>query len=141
MTPDVAEEWPILAMAVLLSFVDDDDWLLPNALAAFQRLADESAAMWLYGGARLMHDETECGAELNLRKSGNCFAQVMAGEWIPLQASLVDRQTFLRHGGFHPRLLATQDLDLARRFSSSCSDSRLPAPARLAATGDGTPRW
>ena len=121
-----------------LSFVDDDDWLLPNALAAFQRLADESAAVWLYGGARLMHDETECAAELNLRKTGNCFAPVMAGEWIPLQASLVDRQTFLRHGGFHPRLLATQDLDLARRFALRYDFANTAEPVACILRG---PRW
>jgi hypothetical protein len=40
----------------------------------------------------------------------------MAGEWIPLQSSWIERKTFLRVGGFNPLLAGPEDIDLLRRI-------------------------
>jgi hypothetical protein len=40
----------------------------------------------------------------------------MAGEWIPLQSSWIERQTFMRIGGFNPLLTGPEDIDLLRRI-------------------------
>ena len=40
----------------------------------------------------------------------------MAGEWIPLQSSWIDRKTFMRIGGFNPLLAGPEDIDLLRRI-------------------------
>jgi hypothetical protein len=47
--------------------------------------------------------------------NGNSFVQAMAGEWIPLQSSLIERDTFMKAGGFNPLLSGPEDVDLARR--------------------------
>jgi hypothetical protein len=39
----------------------------------------------------------------------------MAGEWIPLQSSLIDRKAFMQLGGFNPVLSGPEDIDLLRR--------------------------
>ena len=40
--------------------------------------------------------------------------QVMAGEWIPLQASLIYAKAFFDAGGFNPHIPGTEDIDLLR---------------------------
>jgi hypothetical protein len=47
----------------------------------------------------------------------NCFTQTMAGEWIPLQASLILPACFHELGGFNPFIPGIEDVDLARRMS------------------------
>lgn len=98
-------------------FLDDDDWLLPGALESFDRLARTSDADWLYGGSQLVDRQGNPIIQLKHNLSGNCFVQVMAGEWIPLQSSLIKAKAFFDVGGFKPNILATQDVDLCRRIA------------------------
>jgi hypothetical protein len=55
--------------------------------------------------------------QLRHKMNGNCFVQAMAGEWIPLQSSLIDAEVFFRVGGFTANCLATQDVDLCRKIA------------------------
>jgi GT2 family glycosyltransferase len=48
---------------------------------------------------------------------GNLFVQVMAGEWIPLQAYLIQAAAFFEIGGFDPLMPVSQDVDLSRRIA------------------------
>jgi hypothetical protein len=41
----------------------------------------------------------------------------MAGEWIPLQSSLIEAETFFTVGGFNSRITGPEDIDLLRRIS------------------------
>jgi hypothetical protein len=41
----------------------------------------------------------------------------MAGEWIPLQSSMIAAELFFQTGGFSPSLAATEDIDLCRRIA------------------------
>jgi hypothetical protein len=50
---------------------------------------------------------------------------MIAGEWIPLQASLIKSDAFFASGGFHPQLFATQDVDLSRRIALRWDFSKL----------------
>jgi hypothetical protein len=93
-------------------------WLLPGALERCWSLARETPdAAWLHGGIRVVDDEHGCLAEVNSGLAGDCFAQIMGGAWIPIQASLILATAFFAVGGYDPEICGTEDLDLCRRFS------------------------
>jgi glycosyltransferase involved in cell wall biosynthesis len=105
-----------VAQGAYLHFLDDDDWLLPDGLAQLRALAQASPSIgWLYGATDLYDRHGNKVIELHNELQGNCFAQVMAGEWIPMASSLVSTQAFFAAGGFNHTALYAEDSDLARR--------------------------
>ena len=105
-----------VARGKYLAFLDDDDWILPGALESFMQLANQNPdAVWLYGGIRIVDEQTNILAETNSGLSGNCFAQIMGGAWAPIQSSLIQAHTFFKIGGFNPHICGTEDEDLCRR--------------------------
>jgi glycosyltransferase involved in cell wall biosynthesis len=125
-----------IARGKYLHFLDDDDWLLPGALAAFWDLAQATDAAWLYGGSQLVDREGQPIIELHHHLSGNCLVQVMAGEWIPLQSSLINARSFSAVGGFDPRTPGSEDIHLARCIAL-CGDMA-ETSITVAAIGMGT---
>jgi glycosyltransferase involved in cell wall biosynthesis len=96
-------------------FLDDDDWLLPDALENFGHLASRHpTAVWLYGGVEFVDGKGQKLGYLNMGKSGNCFVEAAAETWIPIQASLIQADAFFAVGGFDPQFPVTQDLHLLR---------------------------
>lgn len=106
-----------IARGQYLHFLDDDDWLMPDALQHFWDLAQHSQAGWLYGGSLLADVHTGRELTLHLKLKGNCFIQAVTGEWIPLQASLIKAETFFTVGGFNPLAVPGEDKDLLRRIA------------------------
>jgi len=107
-----------LAKGQYLHFLDDDDWLLPGALNIFWKFSHEYRdCAWLYGGTILYNRKGEHLIHLIHKLRSNCFAQVMAGEWVPLQASLINRVSFHKVGGFNPLIAGNEDIDLARKMA------------------------
>jgi hypothetical protein len=100
-----------------LHFLDDDDWLEPSALQHLWELARRSDAAWLYGNAQARDRQGNPLLQLHFRLPANCFLPVMAGEWIPLQTSLIDARVFFALSGFHPLLAGPEDIDLLRRVA------------------------
>lgn len=100
-----------------LHFLDDDDWLFPDALHHLWALSENSGAAWLYGSTQLVDRQGTPIIQLHHGLNGNGFAHVMAGEWIPLQASLVKADAFFSVGGFDPLLAGPEDIDLLRRMA------------------------
>lgn len=98
-----------------LHFLDDDDWLMPTAFEHFWELSRTTDAGWLYGTSQLLDRDGGPLLKLQHGLQGNCFAHVMAGEWIPLQASLIKSDLFFRIGGFNPLLAGPEDIDCLRR--------------------------
>jgi glycosyltransferase involved in cell wall biosynthesis len=105
-----------IAKGKYLHFLDDDDWLAPGAYRHFWELSQATNAKWLYGITQLVDRQNNPLIQLRHNLQGSCFVQAMAGEWIPLQASLIERKTFLEIGGFNPLLSGPEDIDLLRRI-------------------------
>lgn len=106
-----------VAKGKYLCFLDDDDWLLPDALKSFCELDESTNAGWLYGQTQLVDRQSNPLLQLHHGLEGNCFVQVMAGEWIPLQSSLIRANAFFAVGGFNPTLTGPEDIDLLRRIA------------------------
>jgi len=104
-----------IARGRYLHFLDDDDWITAGTLERFWELANRAPrAAWLYGASRFVTPTGELYGELKHDFNGNCFAQLVAGVWIPLPASLISTKSFFEVGGFYPFFLSTEDLHLAR---------------------------
>lgn len=110
-----------------LHFLDDDDWLAAGAFDHFWALAQRSDAGWLYGSSQLVNREGKALIQLHHRLAGNGFVQAMAGEWIPLQASLIEANLFFSLGGFNPLLAGPEDVDLLRRVALRCDVAGMEA--------------
>jgi glycosyltransferase involved in cell wall biosynthesis len=109
-----------IARGQYLHFLDDDDWLLPNAFDHFCKLIRDSKAAMYYGGYRFVDSNGRTLREYYPDEVGNCFIRFMSGEWQPLQASLFDSQIFHLIGGFRDLeslLGGDEDVDLTRRIS------------------------
>lgn len=106
-----------IALGKYLHFLDDDDWLLPGAWQTFWELDQKTEAIWLYGSAELVDREGEPIIDLRHSLQGNCLTQLIAGEWLPLQASLIQAQAFFAVGGFHPLIPGTEDIHLGREIA------------------------
>jgi len=100
-----------------LHFMDDDDWMLPGALRALHAAAESHQAKWIYGISRLVDGAGQLLTEHHIDVAGNTFTQVAAGEWLPLQSSVVDTELFFEVGGFDWRLIGAEDKDLCRKCS------------------------
>jgi len=105
-----------MARGQYLHFLDDDDFLLPGALRVFHTLAQSSSADWLYGSSQLYDRKGKPLIQLHHGLHGNGFVQMMAGEWVPLQASLILAKAFFAAGGFNPQISVSEDVDLCRRI-------------------------
>ncbi len=105
-----------IAKGRYLHFLDDDDWLAPNAYQSLNQLSQTSTAKWLYGMTQLVDRRSRPTIQLRHGLNGNCLIHAMAGEWIPLQSSWIDREMFMKVGGFNPLLIGPEDIDLLRRI-------------------------
>jgi glycosyltransferase involved in cell wall biosynthesis len=109
-----------IAKGDYLHFLDDDDILLPGALHAFWELAKkEPQADWLYGSWRTVDNDGRLVDEFRPDLFGNIFARLVAGEGLPLQASLLKSGSFFGIGGYDtdPLLTGVEDRDLGRRMA------------------------
>lgn len=115
-----------VAQGDYLYFLDDDDIMLPGALQAFWELAQTTDAAWLFGSYQTVDNDGNVVMEFHPDLSGNIFAIVVAGESIPLQASLIRPKEFYAAGEFDANFTSTQDRDLGRRIALLGSVAKTP---------------
>lgn len=129
-----------IAKGQYLHFLDDDDWLAPEAYLHLWELSQANQnAKWLYGITQLVDRQNNPLIQLRHNLQGNCFVQAMSGEWIPLQASIIERETFMRIGGFDPLLIGPEDIDLLRRILREEEIAETPnLIAHITMGGDGS---
>ncbi|MFQ5577256.1 MAG: glycosyltransferase family 2 protein, partial [Anaerolineae bacterium] len=103
-----------------LHFLDDDDYILPDAFESFWELAGTSRAAWLYGAYKLVDNTGKPFKEIYPDESGNTYIYSIASDWIPLQSSLIESEAFFAVGGFaslHSLLGGYEDIDLYRQIT------------------------
>jgi len=103
-----------------LHFLDDDDQMMPGAFDALLKVAKTSKAAWIHGAFRMVDNYGEVVTTLFPNELGNCCIQMMAWEWLPLQASLITSEAFYKVDGFAslPSLGGGfEDVHLARQIS------------------------
>ena len=104
-----------LAKGRFLHILDDDDWVGPDFLADFYAsVSNNPKHVLFYGATQLVQRNGNPLIKLNHQMRGNCFTQVMAGEWIPLQSSLIRTDAFFKAGGLDPMVVGGEDIDLLR---------------------------
>jgi glycosyltransferase involved in cell wall biosynthesis len=108
------------ARGMYLHFLDDDDWMMPGAFSALLNVAERTQAAWLYGGFRMVDNSGATVTDIHPNETGNCSIQMMAWEWLPLQASFITSEAFFAVDGFAslPSLGGGfEDVHLSRQIS------------------------
>ena len=117
-----------IAKGKYLHFLDDDDWMLPGVFENFWEMANTNQAAWLYGAFRLVDDADTTITEIFPDETGNCLMPLIAWEWLPLQASLIESKAFFAVGGFaslESLLGGFEDVDLSRQIACKYDMARL----------------
>ena len=103
-----------------LHFLDDDDSMLPGAFEALLTVAEKSKSAWTHGAFRMVDNSGATVIELSPDETGNCSIQMLAWEWLPLQASFITSEAFFAVDGFAslPSLGGGfEDVHLSRQIS------------------------
>jgi glycosyltransferase involved in cell wall biosynthesis len=101
-------------------FLDDDDWMLPGAFEAFWKETENNSVAWIHGAFRMVDNDGTTVTELYPDETGNCSIQMLAWEWLPLQASVIRADAFFAVDGFAslPSLGGGfEDVHLSRQIS------------------------
>ena len=131
-----------VARGKYLHFLDDDDWTVPGAFQELWNVANTTQAGWICGAFALVDNQSALLKEIYPPERGNCFVQMIASEWLPLQASWIDSKAFFAVGGFE-LLFSTsgQDIDLSRkiaRYYDFAHSSSITAKIRYGDSGSTT---
>ena len=135
--PSVARnQGAAVARGRFLHFLDDDDWMLPGAFAAFAAaLERDPSARWLYGIVERQSRAGEALGHFPVEPEGNVLAAILSGEWLPFQGALVDRELFEALGGFDPAYPVSEDVDLQLRLSLATDLHRVRVPVCVYSEG------
>jgi glycosyltransferase involved in cell wall biosynthesis len=109
-----------IARGKYLHFLDDDDWMLPDAFLTLSKITSSKSYTWIYGGYKLVDNSGNLLESCQPDEDGDCLVRFFAGEWLPLQASLILSDNFFQVGGFAPLTSlrgGDEDVDLSRKLS------------------------
>jgi len=106
-----------VASGKYLKILHDDDYLLPGALKALIKVADNSGCAWVYGALNRVDNEDLFMSVDRPQIRGNVLGILVGGECLHPGASLINREMFFRVGGFDPQLKVREDYDLECRLA------------------------
>jgi len=109
---DASNKGAGLASGKYINFLHDDDYLLPGALNILVDKAEATGSLWVCGAYNLVDDDGKFMSTVRPIIKGNIFALLVAGECLHLAASVVNRDAFLRAGGFDLQIFGQSDIDL-----------------------------
>jgi glycosyltransferase involved in cell wall biosynthesis len=109
----------------LVVFLDADDWLTPDALAAKSAVLEREAALgWVYSDLFLTDEAgsvtrrvSEAWRYRGRRLEGWIFEELLLGNFFPVHAVMARRHAVLEAGGFDETLPNHEDYDLWLRLS------------------------
>ncbi|HLA98099.1 MAG TPA: glycosyltransferase family 2 protein [Anaerolineales bacterium] len=128
-----------VAQGRYLHFLDDDDWMLPGAFKHLMEVAKTTQAAWVYGSFHLVDHTGKLLSEIAPTDADNCFIQMVASEWIPLQASWIESEGFFAAGGFASLYSLSggyEDIDLSRKIARYHQFARCPEAVACIRYGD-----
>lgn len=130
-----------IATGRYLHFLDDDDWMLPGAFEAFWETTQHTSSItaWIHGAFSMVDNKDEKIVDIFPYENGNCLINLIAWEWLPLQASLVEVKAFFKVGGF--AMLETlrggfEDIHLSRQIAQNHEFMFLPKLITCIRSGD-----
>lgn len=141
---DASNDGAKMASGKYINFLHDDDYLLPGALKVLVELAEATGNYWVCGGYNLIDDDGNFVSEVRPQIKGNIFALLVGGECLHLAASLVNREAFLRVGGFDLQVFGLSDIDLESQLallSDFESVDQIVATVRVAGGKGKTHDW
>jgi glycosyltransferase involved in cell wall biosynthesis len=132
-----------IAKGKYLHFLDDDDILLPGALKSFWLQSQTDQAGWFCGGWQTSDNNGNIIDEFQPNLNGNIFSLLIAGEGLPLQASIVLNDHFFKAGAFDPTIVGVEDRDLGRRMALIGDIAYVPAVVAKIRIGEvgSTTNW
>lgn len=99
-----------LSRGEYLYFLDDDDYVLPGAFHALLATAQANPeAVHVYGAYEVFDEATQQITPVRPAVEGFLFPLLMSGAMIPLQASWIRRDAFLKSGGYPARFVPADD--------------------------------
>jgi glycosyltransferase involved in cell wall biosynthesis len=141
---DASNKGARIASGKYINFLHDDDYLLPGALNELVDIAEASGSYWVCGAYNLADDEGNFISTVRPKIKGNIFALLVAGECLNLAASVINREAFLRVGGFDLQIPGLSDIDLQCQLallSDFDSIDQIVATARLAGGKGKSHNW
>lgn len=128
-----------IATGRYLHFLDDDDWMLPGAFEAFWETTRSSSAAWIHGAFRMVDNAGEKLVDIYPDETNNCLINLVAWEWLPLQASIVEAEAFFQVGGFamlNALKGGFEDIHLTRQIASQYEFMNVPKLVACIRSGD-----
>jgi len=133
-----------MATGKYINFLHDDDYLLPGALKVLVEIAEATGNYWINGGYHLVDDDGNLISIMQPEIKGNIFALLVAGEVLPLGASLINRKAFLQVGGLDKEIAGPSDIDVESQLallSDFDSTDQIVATIRRAGGTGTTHDW
>lgn len=127
-----------VACGKYLLFLDDDDWLHPLAFKNFWEISTNfPEAVALYGGVLYIDTAGNLLGELNMKKSGDCLAELMGGAQLMVQCSLIKSEVFYKVGGFDPLIEPGEEFELWRKIAPLGRFANTSEPTAYILRGSG----